>query len=120
MLVFDGDCGFCTSTARWAQRHLPEGTPVEPWQRLDLDEMGLRLSDVSTAAYWRDESGAMHRGHRAAGQVLFAFGGAWRVLGWLCLVPPTSWFAAILYRVIARYRHRMPGGTPACRIDAPH
>ena len=30
--------------------------------------------------------------------------------------PPLRWLAPYLYRLIARNRHRLPGGTPACAI----
>ncbi|MGH9170291.1 MAG: hypothetical protein ACRD0Z_05400, partial [Acidimicrobiales bacterium] len=31
-------------------------------------------------------------------------------------VPPLRWLAAAVYPVVARVRHRLPGGTPACRV----
>ena len=40
VLVFDGDCGFCTTSARVGQRWLGLAD-VEPWQMIDLDELGL-------------------------------------------------------------------------------
>ncbi len=118
-LVFDGDCGFCSSAARWAEAHLGDRCRVEPAQRLGkdgLDRLGLTPDDTAAAAWWVDpESGTRVRGHRAVGETLVAVGGGWRVLGRLCLVPPTSWVAAGVYGVTARFRHRLPGGTPACR-----
>ena len=115
-LVFDGDCAFCTSSARWLARRLPPGVEVRPWQRLDLDELGLTEEQVTTAAWWVD--GARREGaHLAVGRSLQAAGGVWRPLGWLCRVLPTRWLAAALYRVVAGNRHRLPGGTPACRLD---
>lgn len=116
-LVFDGDCAFCTSSARWIERRLPSDVAVVPWQRQDLDALGLTEDDVTRAAWWLDGD-QRAPGHLAVGRALEAMGGAWRPLGWLCRVPPTSWVAAGAYRLVARYRHRMPGGTPACRLDA--
>ncbi len=117
MLVFDGDCAFCTSSAAWIERRLPADVRVAPWQILDLDELGLTEADVTTAAYWIDSDGAAHRGHLAIGRSLIAAGGAWALVGRLIVVPPVSWLAAPVYRLIARYRHRMPGATDACRVD---
>jgi predicted DCC family thiol-disulfide oxidoreductase YuxK len=116
MLIFDGDCSFCTSSATWIEHRLPSGTRVEPWQRLDLAALGLTEADVTTAAYWVDEAGRTHRGHRSIGRALLAAGGAWRVVGALILVPPLSWLAALLYVIVAKNRHRLPGGTPACKL----
>ena len=36
----------------------------------------------------------------------------------LCLVPPASWVAAGVYRLIAINRSRLPGGTAACSMPA--
>jgi predicted DCC family thiol-disulfide oxidoreductase YuxK len=116
LLIFDGDCSFCTSSATWIEHRLPSGTRVEPWQRVDLGAIGLTESDVTTAAYWVDERGRTYRGHRSIGKALVAAGGAWRLLGALLLVPPFSWLAAVAYVIIAKNRHRLPGGTPACKL----
>ncbi len=120
MLIFDGDCGFCTTTANWIERRLPAGTEVVPWQFVDdLGAHGLSPEKANAQAWWIDPEGRLHGGHRAIGRALIATGGFWRVLGHISIVPPVSWVGAVVYRVIARYRHRMPGGTPACRINQP-
>jgi predicted DCC family thiol-disulfide oxidoreductase YuxK len=120
VLIFDGDCGFCTTAANWAQRHFSHGEHVRAWQLLGDDglrHLGLGRNDVEAAAWWLDGKGNQERGHRAAGKVLEAIGGRWRIVAWFALTPPMSWFAAGLYRMVVRWRYRLPGGTPACRID---
>ena len=116
MLIFDGDCSFCTSSAHWIRHRLPKTAKVEPWQRLDLDAYGLTERDVTTAAYWVDERGRNHRGHRSLGKALIAAGGRWKAVGALILLPPFSWLAALGYAVIAKNRSRLPGGTPECKV----
>lgn len=116
MLIFDGDCRFCTSSARWIGHRLPANAHVEPWQWLDLVALGLTERNVTTAAYWVDERGRKYRGHRSIGRALMASGGLWKPIGALILVPPFSWLAALVYVVIAKNRHRLPGGTPACKV----
>jgi predicted DCC family thiol-disulfide oxidoreductase YuxK len=32
------------------------------------------------------------------------------------VVPPFSWLSALSYRLVAKYRHKLPGGTPACKL----
>lgn len=117
LLVFDGDCGFCTASARWIEARLPGGeVEVEPWQALDLDELGLTEHDVSTAAWWIDGDGRSRRGHLAIGHALIAAGGVWALIGRLMTIPPVSWLARPAYALVARYRHRLPGATDACRL----
>lgn len=117
LLIFDGDCGFCTTSARWIERRLPEGVRVAPWQILDLDEFALTEHDVTTAAYWVDDAGRAHRGHLGIGRALMAAGGAWPLVGRLIVLPPISWVARPIYALIAKNRHRMPGAGEACRVD---
>ena len=44
-------------------------------------------------------------------------GGLWGVLGRVIPLPVFNILGSAAYRVIARNRHRLPGGTPACAID---
>jgi predicted DCC family thiol-disulfide oxidoreductase YuxK len=128
LLLWDGDCAFCARCAAWAQLRLGRGVEIVPWQSVDLDRLappsvGLTPAVCTTAVQWldRDAGGAVRRrsGARAVGALLVHRGGAWAVPGALALVPPTSWLAEELYRVVARNRHRLPGGTAACAIPPP-
>ena len=115
-LVFDGDCGFCSTAARWAGAHLGDRASVEPAQRLGkdgLDRLGLSPEDAAAAAWWVDpDAGISVRGHRAIGEALVAIGGRWRLLGRLCLVAPTSWVAAAVYGLTARLSPPSSRGDP--------
>jgi NADH dehydrogenase len=118
VLVFDGDCGFCTAAAKWAARQFRNGERAEAWQFLGADFLalhGLSLDDVREAAWWVDDRGRRERGYRAIGMALQGGGGLRQVLGHLVVVPPVSWLAAGLYRLVVRWRYRLPGGTPACK-----
>ena len=117
LLVFDGDCGFCTASARWIEARLPPGkVRVEPWQVLDVDELGLTEADVTTAAWWIEDEGRRFRGHAAVGRSLNEAGGLWGVVGRIIVTPPISWIARPVYALVARNRHRLPGATDACRL----
>ncbi len=121
VLVFDGDCGFCTASAAWAARQFHHGERAEAWKRLGadyLDQHGLSLGDVAGAAWWVDDLGTRERGERAIARALLAGGRRRRLLGHLLLVPPVSCIAAGLYPLVVRWRHRLPGSTPACKVEA--
>ena len=113
-LVFDGDCGFCTTSANWLAR----GDRVEtvPWQFLDLESVGLTVDQVSTSVWWLVDDRAVEHSSRAIGRALLLRGTPWSWAGRVLLVPAMRPLADAVYRVVARYRHRLPGGTPVCRM----
>jgi predicted DCC family thiol-disulfide oxidoreductase YuxK len=122
MLVFDGECGFCTACATWAAKGWRLPVRAVPWQGLGaqgLGAVGLTTAQVQEAAWWVDGSGRLFRGHRAIGKALLAGGGRRRLAGTLVLTPPSSWVAAGLYRLVVRHRHHLPGASPACRVEQP-
>jgi len=116
VLIYDGDCGFCTASARWLQARLPGAAAVTPHQAIDLAPVGLTEAETSRAAYWVDETGSTHRGAAAIAAALAACGGTWGIIGRLLAIPPLSWLASGVYAVVARNRHRLPGATDACRL----
>lgn len=120
MLVYDGDCSFCTRCAEVAERLLPVGIPVVAWQQLpDLDLLGLTVEDVTTKAWWVGTDGRLSGGHEAIARCGMAMRRWYSPLAALLLIPPISWVAAVIYRWVATNRHLMPGGTDACRLPLP-
>ncbi len=127
VLVFDGDCAFCSTSVRWYEQRFPDAFSAIPYQRTDLAALGLTEKECQERVQWigkvtspvtTRESGAravgalMRRGGRERG------GGAgllWRGVAALTVVPPASWLSEGIYRVVAANRHRLPGGTPTCR-----
>ncbi len=116
LLVFDGDCGFCTSSAMLGRRFLPAEVGVEPWQRLDLDDLGLTVEQVQQAAYFVDADGAVFGGHAAIGRAMEFMNRPLAAIGWLIRRPPVSFVARPVYRIVANNRHRLPGSTDACKL----
>ena len=41
VLIFDGDCGFCSSSIRFIQRRIPTRAAMVPWQRAPLASYGV-------------------------------------------------------------------------------
>ncbi|MEO8527797.1 MAG: DCC1-like thiol-disulfide oxidoreductase family protein [Pseudolysinimonas sp.] len=119
LLVFDGDCAFCTTWVHRLEHLLPVFPESQPWQWLVLDDLGLSTHDVTHYA-WYLAGDKRFRGHAAIAALLRSQHNiGWRFLGNLLVTPPFSWAAAIAYAFIARFRHRLPGGTAACAMPRP-
>lgn len=122
VLLFDGDCGFCTASAQWIARRWPDRGPVAiPWQEFDrslLADAGLGPAEASSAAWWIDAAGNTWRGHLAIAHALVATEDRWPwgLAGSAISVPPLRWMAALVYPVVARLRGWLPGSTPACEV----
>ncbi|MDP9841651.1 thiol-disulfide oxidoreductase DCC family protein [Streptosporangium lutulentum] len=113
VLIFDGDCGFCTTSVRFAERRIGIHARVTPWQFADLAALGTTPDRAGHEVLWIDR-GRVYGGAQAVARLLIAAGPPWSPLGFLLRVPPFRWVAHGLYRLIADNRHRLPGGTPAC------
>lgn len=116
MLLYDGDCGFCTSTVNWLAKTLPAFPEATPHQWVELDDYGMSKAEVSDRV-WFITPTHQYGGHLAVSAMLRSQPSIpWRFLGWILITPPFSWAAAVGYALVARYRHRLPGGTPACKL----
>jgi predicted DCC family thiol-disulfide oxidoreductase YuxK len=116
VLVYDGDCAFCTSCARLLERIGPDAEIVA-WQFTDLAELGITQEQATDAVQWVQIDGTVRSGHEAIAAVSNTAGRIWRIIGRMILLPGISWIAAKVYRVVARNRYRLPGGTPACALS---
>lgn len=115
-LVYDGDCGFCTATARWVERRLSDDYQVVASQQADLGALGLTEKDVTRSAWWIGPDGTRADEHRCIAAALRAMGGPWPAVGWLMTLGPINPLARGVYRLVAnnRYRIRRPGTRPTC------
>lgn len=117
VLVYDGDCGFCTSSVRFAERRIPTAAEIVAFQFADLESLGTTVERASYEIVWVDRDGRVFGGAQGAAKLLLEAGGLWWPLGAIARIPPFRWAAHGLYRLIANNRHRMPGGTAACALS---
>lgn len=117
LIIYDGDCGFCSASARWLRRHVRPRADVVPWQELDLEALGLTAAQCTSSVQWLgpddqrvDQSAAVAAALRSGRQPWASLG---VVLGQQQLRP----LADRAYRFVARHRGRLPGATDACRAD---
>jgi len=117
VLVFDGDCGICTTSVRFAERRLGVRARVVPWQFADLRALGVTRERAEREVLWV-EGGRVYGGAQAVARLLIAAGLPWSPLGFVLRIPPFRWMARGVYRLVAANRHRLPGGTPACALPS--
>jgi predicted DCC family thiol-disulfide oxidoreductase YuxK len=119
-LIFDGDCGFCTSSATWLADRLRRSdgrnAEVVPWQFTDLAAIGTTAERARREVLWLGTDQQLYGGAPAFAEWLKFRGGPYAVLGRVMTVPGVRQLAAAVYRLIAKNRYRMPGGSPACAL----
>ncbi|MEU2119830.1 DUF393 domain-containing protein [Streptomyces sp. NPDC016459] len=116
VLVYDGDCGFCSMSARFAERRVQPRCDIVPGQLADLDRLGVTREQAEYEVLWVTPTGTVEGGARAVAKALLSAGGFWAPLGATLLLPGVRWAARRTYRLVAAHRHRLPGGTPACTL----
>lgn len=113
----DGDCGFCTSAVGVARRRVGSTAEAQPWQRLDLEALGLTRAQCERAVQYRDVSGQWRSAGAAVAALLRESPAPWAWLGRFAQLPGIRWMVEVVYHLVSINRHRLPGGTPACRAD---
>ncbi|MFG3052904.1 thiol-disulfide oxidoreductase DCC family protein [Kitasatospora sp. NPDC048239] len=129
VLVFDGDCSFCTTCETWAERYLRQtlasgGWEGVPFQFADLAALDARAGGRGEVSWeraerevlWITPAGRVYGGAQAVARLLMRSGGVWAYLGGALALAPVRPLAGAVYRWVSKNRHRMPGGTPACAL----
>ena len=116
LLVFDGDCAFCSSTVRFGQRWIGRMPAVTPYQTTDLEQFGLTAEQCEQAVRYVARDRQVYAGEDAVSMLLRGAGRGWWVLGSVMRLPGIHWLSGVAYRWVAKNRHRLPGGTPACDV----
>ena len=117
VLVFDGDCGFCTACVEFTRRWIRPGVDIQPWQFLDLADYGLTEEQCAEAVQFVNADGRIHSGSRAVTGMLRTANRPWPWIAALADSPAIAPIAASAYRLVARNRYRLPGSTPACAVS---
>jgi predicted DCC family thiol-disulfide oxidoreductase YuxK len=114
LMIFDGDCAICSSSARVLRKMTKDRIAIEPYQFLKLSDYGLTESDTSKAVYYISDK--TYVANRAIAQFLIDSKTIWGLAGRLINLPGMNRIAHRVYYWIARNRHRLPGGTPECSL----
>lgn len=116
LVVFDGDCGFCTRSIEWGRRRIARMPAAVPYQRADLVALGLTVEACRTAVQFVDAAGRVSAGERAVAGLLRSAGLPWSPIGAVLSAPGIRPVAGLVYRWVARNRHRLPGASDACAL----
>jgi predicted DCC family thiol-disulfide oxidoreductase YuxK len=89
---------------------------MEPFQFIDTQPYGLTKQECSEEIKFVDKSFNIHGGEAAFKRVFFEAGGFWRLLGAFLATPVIKQVSGVVYRWVAKNRHKLPGGTPTCSL----
>lgn len=118
ILIYDGDCGFCSTSATWLAGHAHLVTA--PYQWTELTQYGLTTEEASKKVQYVDGNSVRFSGAPAIAAALqVCTHWSWRAVGRALTFPGISILAVLGYSAVARYRHLFPGGTPTCRMPRP-
>lgn len=116
VLVYDGDCAMCTASVRWWQRRARRLPTVVAWQMADLERLGLDAQRCQMAVQWVGADREIREGADAVAALMVHAGGGLGMLGRIMGLPGIVHVARVVYRVVARNRHRFPGASTACSL----
>lgn len=115
-LLYDPDCGFCTRCAGLLQRWRL-GCTVLPMDDGLLARHGVDPARAAREIPFVDGDGGVLHGSAAIAAALRTGPLPARLAGRMLQLPVVRSVAAVVYRVVARNRHRLPGGSASCRLD---
>lgn len=120
VVLFDGVCNLCNGFVQFAIQQDPKARlrfaalQSEAGQQL-LARFGLAGQPLKTV--FLIENQRLYRKSSAGLRVLYHFGGAWRLLYALTIVPAP--LRDLVYDYIARHRYRWFGQRPTCWMPTP-
>lgn len=105
LVVYDGDCGFCRATVRWAlRRDRRDRLRARPFQEPGvLEETGIDRADAERAVFLVAPDGRRWSGADASARVLQLLP-RWSLLGRFLALPGVVHLARRAYRWIADHR----------------
>ena len=120
VLLFDGDCAFCTASVNFLTRYIRPKAQITAWQHADLDALGVSAQECQESIQWFAAPGSspLTQG-RAVAAALRCGSMPWPLVGRAMQVPGIIQIMNAAYRLVAANRFRLPGSTPACRLPDP-
>jgi predicted DCC family thiol-disulfide oxidoreductase YuxK len=116
ILFFDGDCGFCTSTANFIEKNSTAKIEAKPYQWAKLADFGLTEKEAA-AKVQLVSGGKIYAGHHCMAKLLLLQPNPiLKFVGAVMVMPNIDPISAKVYDWVAANRQKLPGGTPACKM----
>jgi len=116
LLIFDGDCGFCTTTANYIAKRSNNSIEIKPWQYVDFTNLPVTSAQCADQVYFLID-GVPYGGHEAFAMILKSQSNELlKAFGSILMLKALRFITKPAYRLTAKYRHKLPGGTPACKL----
>lgn len=116
-MLYDADCGFCARSAQLIPR-IRSAVRVSSLQAEDLSVLGVDAERAVAEMPVVMPDGSIVWGHHAFAAILMAAPQPLRLAGRVLGSRALERVASAGYDLISRNRHRLPGGTASCAIDA--
>lgn len=121
VLLYDGTCGFCAESVQLVLRHDRKCTlrfaPLQGALGAAVRAAHPELAGVDSVLWLEPGGGRVLVRSTAALRVARYLGGWWNVLRVAALVPAP--IRDGVYRLVARHRHQLLRGGPACLVPGP-
>jgi predicted DCC family thiol-disulfide oxidoreductase YuxK len=117
VVIYDGDCGFCSRSVRFAQTRVAPNLVYLPSQKVNLADYGLTKADCEKALQFVSSDNQVVAAERAVIQILKQGNIGFRYLGLLMLLPGAKLLSKLGYQLVARNRGKLSGSTNACQVD---
>jgi predicted DCC family thiol-disulfide oxidoreductase YuxK len=119
LIYFDGFCGLCDRFVSFVLRH--DRRERFRFAPLQGETARVRLAHLvhpeRSPTVILDDGVQLRFRSDAALAILAGLGGAWRTAAWLRVIPRP--LRDLVYRLVARYRHRWFGRLESCRVPTP-
>jgi predicted DCC family thiol-disulfide oxidoreductase YuxK len=116
-LVWDGDCAFCARCVGFIERRVKTEAKIVAHQKADLLQLGLTTEQCNAALQWVFRDSTIRSGSRAVAALLRSSNFGWAILGVAIDLPVVRLISSAIYKLIAKNRQHLPGGTAACALD---
>ena len=119
ILIFDGDCGFCTTTANWITKNSLVPVEAQPYQWAKLAQFGLTEKEAAAKVQLISDD-KIYAGHHCMAKILLIQPNpVLKLLGAVMVMPGIDPISAKVYDWVAANRQKLPGGTAACKMPRP-